>query len=888
MSSRPASIGSFEVIRELGRGGMGVVYLGRDTRLDRPVAIKTLPEDLALDPDRLARFEREARVLASLNHSGIGAIYGLEESEGRKHLVLEYVEGRTLAEILAGGAVPVHEAIDIATQIAEALEAAHERGVVHRDLKPGNVMITPEGRAKVLDFGLARAGESASATMGPPGPQGASESPTISSPAPVHSPTIPGVIMGTAGYMSPEQARGKLVDKRSDIFSFGVVLYEMLTGSRAFGGETVSDSIGAVLHKPLDFSRLPPGTPPSVRRVLERCLQRDKALRYRDIGDVRLELLHTGAEHDAPPDPRRAPSRVSGIALASVCGLAAVAAVGWHFAMRDGAPRDRTVRKYEVMRGTAESPLTADRARISPDGTRIAFVRDNLIHVRDFSSFEPRPLSGTDGAKTVFWSPDSKWIGYTTETSIYKVALLGGGAIKVADAESDVDWDLGGGWTSDDRIIYREDKFIAEVAARGGKPAPHLMVNDETEVDFHSPTVIPGADVVLFIEHRRNGAYALAAYDGEQRVVLTDSDDQVIDSPTYCPSGNVLFVRGFGPRSLWAIGFDPRKMRVTSEPFLVLPDASQPSVADDGTLVVHRGEKAESGQLVFAGLDGKIEPVGDSFELVVAPLLSPGETKVALTTGKPGKFDVWVHDLERGSRNRITFTDSMTFPVAWSADSEELAIVTVGVGIGAPTPATSFYAADGSGQTRPSIDFGFMSFDAAWTIGVGSDDPMSQDAVFNAVSLDDPSDRTGVLRLADTPNSIAVLNPSGTLIAYTSRLSGDNQVYCTRFPSGAGKWQVSVRGGSNPVWSADGTTLYFHNTTGETKIYAVDVVTEPSVRFGMPREVLDAAALGLDVSSGWSVTADGKRVLALQAETDGDKTNSISVIENWHEEYRDR
>jgi serine/threonine protein kinase len=874
-------IGPYQIVRELGRGGMGVVYLALDPRLDRQVAIKALPEGLASDPGRLERFAREGKALAQLNHPNIAGIYGVEEHEGRKYLVLEYVQGETLGERLEGGPIPVEEAVEFAVGIASGLEAAHEMGIIHRDLKPDNIKITPEGTIKVLDFGLAKTGEG----VGSSSDANLSNSPTMTTP---RSPTMPGAIMGTAAYMSPEQARGRRVDKRTDIWSFGVVVYEMLTGASPFVGETASDSIGAVLHKGVDLQRLPPGTPATVRRVLERCLERDKALRYRDIGDVRIELLRSDDERGSQTNETASSSRGLKAALAAMCVVAVIAGVGWYLASDNGEPRERTVRKYDVMWGTAESPLNAERARISPDGKRIAFVRDELVYVRDFASFEARLLSGTDGASTVFWSPDSKWIGYTTDDSIYKVALLGGGAIKVADTESSIGWDIGCGWTSDDRIIYREDDYIAQVAARGGRPTPYLMVDKETEVDFHSPTVIAGADVVLFIEHRRTGEFAIAAYDGEKRVVLNVSEEPFIDSPTYSPSGNVLFVRGFSPPSLWAIGFDPRSMRVTSEPFLVLPDASQPSVADDGTLVVRRGDAAQSGQLVFAGLDGAIAPVGDPFDLVVATLLSPDETKIALSTGKPGKFDVWVHDLERGSRNRITFTQALTFPASWSPDSAELAVVTLSPGLGDSKPTTSFYAADGSGQTRPSIDTGLMSLDAGWTVGVGTDDPMSQDSGVTAISLDNPADRSSVIKLSDDLRGIAILNPAGTLLAYTSYQSGDNQVYCTRFPSGSGRWQVSVRSGANPLWSADGSTLYFQSDDNEKKIYAVEVATEPSVRFGMPKEVLDAGSLGLDLNAGWAVTADGQRFLTLKADVEAANYNSISVIENWHEEYRDR
>ena len=340
------SVGPYTIVRELGRGGMGVVYLGCDTRLDRQVAIKALPEHLAQDPDRLARFEREARTLAQLTHPNVAGIYGVEEHEGARYLVLEYVEGETLAARLDRGALPVDEALEIAVQIAAGVEAAHEAGVIHRDLKPGNVIVTAEGKAKVLDFGLARTEEASSSST-----QMSPNSPTLTSPAVQHSPTMPGVILGTAAYMSPEQARGRTVDKRTDIWSFGVILYEMLTGVCPFIGETVSDSIGAVLHKGVELDRLPSTTPAMVRHVLKRCLERDKATRYRDIGDVRIELEH-GDSTGSAAEPSAAPIRQGAALVWGLCAvLAAVAAWSAWFSQQE-VPRP-------VIRSTIAPPEDA-------------------------------------------------------------------------------------------------------------------------------------------------------------------------------------------------------------------------------------------------------------------------------------------------------------------------------------------------------------------------------------------------------------------------------------------------------------------------------------------------------------------------------------------------
>ena len=357
----PAAIGPFQIERELGRGGMGEVYLARDTRLDRQVAIKALPAHLSQDPDRLARFQREAKMLASLNHPGVGAIHGLEECAGHQYLILEFVEGETLADRLARGPIPIDEALVIARQIAEALEAAHEKGIIHRDLKPGNVMVTHEGAVKVLDFGLARTEETPASSSFVP--QNLADSPTVTSPARIHSPTIPGVIMGSAGYMSPEQARGKAVDKRSDIFSFGCVLYEMLTGAMPFRGETAADAIGATLHKQLDLALLPPGTPATIRLLLSRCLAKDRANRLHDIADARLELAQaisdpTGISLGLGAVTR--PPQRGGLRAAMPLILAgAIALVGGTFPLwsgRLGAGGGRDASSAPVVRFTIEPP----------------------------------------------------------------------------------------------------------------------------------------------------------------------------------------------------------------------------------------------------------------------------------------------------------------------------------------------------------------------------------------------------------------------------------------------------------------------------------------------------------------------------------------------------
>ncbi|MCA9309994.1 MAG: protein kinase [Phycisphaerales bacterium] len=865
-------IGPYDILREIGRGGMGIVHLAIDTRLDRHVAIKALPEELASDRVRLERFEREARMLAQLNHPNIVGIHGVEEQEGQQYLILEFVEGETLADLLDTGPLPIDEATALAVQICAGVEAAHEAGVIHRDLKPGNIIITPDGQAKVLDFGLARTEEA-------PSSAGGADVSTVTRP---RSPTIAGAILGTAAYMSPEQARGRRIDKRTDIWSFGVILYEMLTGASPFQGETATDSIGAVLHKEVNLDLLPAGTPPAIRRVVSRCVERDKSLRCRDIGDVRIELLRAKDESEAAPGIPTSGTPKAAFAIMVVAVIAAAA--GWYLALNRPAAVPPLVRKFDVMVGTGEGPLKASCVRISPDGTRLAFIQDDVIHVRDFSSFESRPLPGTDGASSLFWSPDSMWIGYLASGDVNKVGLLGGGTVKVADVGSELHPGSRGGWTADNRLVFTAAQDIVAVSARGGSPSVLVDHDPEKEVDFHECSVITGTNVVLFIQHRIDGTFAVLASDGETRVVITEGEEQPLLEPSYSPSGHVMFIRGFRKSSLWAVGFDPGSMRVTSDPSLVLSDVSDASVSVDGTLAVYRGAVRMPGQLVWASSAG-VERIGDPFEIVMQPLLSPDETRIALTTGELPKMDVWIHDIDRGSRSRITFHETFSTVRGWSPDGREVA---VGVydPTGDPKLATRFYAADGSGETRDMVEGIMTSLDAAWRSAIVLDGMDESDTVICSILLDDPTQKTELLDAEHMPGMAAIIDPTGTLVAHVSRESGPSELYCTRFPSGHGRWQVSTEGGGSPVWSADGKTLYFIDNN-EGSVFAVDVTIEPSVRFSMPRLVLDAESLGLEIGNGYSVATDG-RFLTTLADTDNEDLGAVSVIEHWYEEYRDK
>ncbi|MEQ8771122.1 MAG: protein kinase [Phycisphaerales bacterium] len=875
-------IGPYELRGELGRGGMGVVYLAQDTRLGRDVAIKSLPEELAADPARLERFEREARTLATVSHPNIAGIYGVEEQDGHKYLVLEFVEGENLAERLDRGPLPVDEAVELAVQIAAGVEAAHEAGIIHRDLKPANIKITPDGVAKVLDFGLARADESQSSS-------GRLDSPTMTTPQPQHSPTIEGAILGTAAYMSPEQARGRRVDKRSDIWSFGVVLYEMLTGASPFVGETASDSIGAVLHKQFDLDQLPPGTPANVRRVLRRCLARNKDERFRDIGDARLELL----EDHAVEEPHDHASRSGGVpAAAALVGAVVVAAVagvsGWVASGALQPEPEPVVRKLEVFAAGPDERFDADSPRISPDGMKVAFVQDESIKIRDLSTFEIQTIAEAEGVRQIVWSPDGRALIYATRSELYRIPATGGGASRLGT--HDVNFQMA--WTDDDRLLFCDDgqldtPTISAMPARGGSVERLLEANRDEVIDFHSITSIPGTDIILFVRHRTDQRTPIEAWDGSRSVVIADFDDTYMTAPVWSPSGHVLFTRGFGDLSLWAVPFSPERLEATGDVFLVQTDASAPSVSANGTLSFVRGSPGLGGELVWVMPDGSIETIGDGGEVVTSPIVSPDGTRVVFAGGStPNDLEVWVRDIERGINTRISSLEGFLMPSAWSPDGTEIAVMNFNPAATENSQTTRFLAADGTGPTREAYPGLLGAFDADWKRAVLTSDPRVGRVQISAIDLEQ---RTVIGEVTSSENGFLFvsISPDGRHLLYSSRESGEVQIYCTSFPSGEGRWQVSSDGGNDPKWAPDGSSVYYRDP--DDRLMQVSVTREPSLRFGIPQPAFPAQVDAADFAQITPVP-DGSRFISVRARDDEAEATGFKVllIENWFEEFRDR
>ncbi|MBN8645382.1 MAG: protein kinase [Planctomycetes bacterium] len=677
----PTTIGPFQIERELGRGGMGEVFLARDPRLDRKVAIKAIPAHMAADADRLARFQREAKVLASLNHPNIGAIYGLEEvasggvdAPARQLLVLEYVEGETLAERLARGPVPVDEALQIARQVAEALEAAHEKGIVHRDLKPGNVMVTDGGVAKVLDFGLARTAEgpASSADFS----AALADSPTVTSPPararPVHSPTIPGVIMGSAGYMSPEQARGKPVDRRSDIFSFGCVLYEMLGGEQPFGGETATDCIGAVLHREPDWSRLPAATPVVVRQLMRRCLAKDKHQRLRDIGDARMEVEQAIADPrgvasglHAVPAPSAAPAWWrSPVALVSVALLALAAAVAALALRQSPAPihAPRSIVRAELNLPTGLQLVQGDRAiAVSPDGTSVVVAAfkpgdtaPSSLYLRDLSRLEFRILEGTEAGTYPFWSPDGASIAFFSVDKLKRIDLADNIVRTICDAPAG----RGGSWGSKGAIVFAPTAQggLMLVGASGGTPEPITTAASAGE-SHRNPCFLPDGERFLYaaMNVEREGVYAFDPATGQSSFVLPGRVEAF-----YVEPGFVVFAQG---ENLMSQPFDPAHLQLTGVATPIAGDVAyglarafiQAGVSSSGTLVYRPVTRAPRSRLAWMDLKGGRTPIPvEPLATDSAALSSDARRASVRILGDRGESRVAVVDLERGVTTTIS------------------------------------------------------------------------------------------------------------------------------------------------------------------------------------------------------------------------------------------
>ncbi len=848
--------GPYQVLEEIGRGGMGIVYRARDTRLGRMVALKALPDAVARDADRMRRFEREAQIMAAVNHPNIAAVYGLEESDGIRALVMELVEGPTLADRLAGKPMPVAEALPIARELAEALEAAHERGIVHRDLKPANIKVTATGDVKVLDFGLAKGIDVEAATSSDSGPS-----------APLaHSATPSGVILGTASYMSPEQARGKPVDKRTDIWAFGAVLYEILTGRQAFRGDSISDTLACVLKSDPDWSALPEATPAPVRRMIERCLEKDARRRLRDIGEARI-LLDEIPPVDAaatPPPPRR---RVWIAALAAAIGGAALA---W-LAIRAAPDAPPPLRKVELsIAGDFRDPT------IAPDGRKIAYVAGNRLFIHDLTQFSAREAPGSEGATGVFWSPDSAHVAYVSAGKLWRVAASGGGARIICLVPAQYEG-AGGAWQPDGRIVFNTGGTgLSWVSADGGDPAAVLQPDKSSEIDFHNASPLPEGRGVLFVAHRRAGQDTIAVFAGDARTDILKVEGQTLENPVYSPTGHILYHRATGNPGVWALPFSITALRATGEPFLVVAGARAPSVSQEPeapTLAMIRGAGRASTRPVLISRQGKIEKeIGDPQPHTRFFDLSPDGARLVVSVADAGSSDLWIHDLARGSRTRLAATpEPETFP-SWSSDGKRLAFRR-----GAHIVVKEV---EGTGEVVTKADGLYPAFTPSGDALVFAA-PGANPAFYDLFRMPLGGGAAAAVIRSDARKSWPRVSPDGRYFAYMSDESGQFQVYMSQFPAGTGKWQVSVDGGEWPAWSRSGGLLYYVDP--RRGLFEVAVATDGVPRLAPPRKLFDRPAR---TEEAFAASPDGRSFVMLQAVEDQRRPGSVTLVENWFAEFR--
>ena len=809
MSFAPGTrFGAYEVVEMLGAGGMGEVYRATDTKLKRQVALKILPLSLAADSDRLARFQREAEVLASLNHPHIAAIYGLEATDGVQAIVMELVEGEDLAQRIARGRIPLDEALPIAKQIAEALEAAHERGIIHRDLKPANIKVRADGAVKVLDFGLAKAMEP-SGSMLASGPR----CPTITTPAMTEA----GMILGTAAYMSPEQARGQVVDKRTDIWGFGCLLFEMLTGTRPFGESTITDTLARVLEREPEWTALPAAMPPSLRILLQRCLRKDPEKRLHDIADARIEIDEgepSAASSEPTAGDRAARARLRRLTwTAAILGLIAVVSLAMVAVLLLNPAPPATALSMDSVALTIMPPSGSTfgnrmvRFAVSPDGRQIVFAAlvgtRSSLWVRPIAAEEYREIAGTDGAVFPFWKPDSKEIGFFAGGKLKRVALAGG-PVDVCDVPMGVAFEGGATWNREDIILFMSRHFtLHRVSAIGGPPTP-VTTLAEGETAHRWPWFLPDGQHFLYLVSRQQGLSSqvhVGSFDGRSMLV------GAAESNALYADGHLLFLRS---GQLVAQRFDLSTRRLTGAPVPVTPlmqtiatgGLGLMSVSEQGVLATSQGVFSRNQRLTWRARSGNaIGTVGQS-GIFTNLELNRDDSRIAVAAVMASRtnFDIWVVDVARGTSEPVTSDPELEFDPSWSPDEKRIGFISSRV----PGRFTAFSrSADASGRDETlivsdsSVSLNFWS-----RLGVGYGErnhlwirPLNG-APRPAIASTEGGETSGAL------------SPDEHSIAFVSAKSGRPEVYIRAFPSGDREVRVSQDGGRAPRWRADSKEMF--------------------------------------------------------------------------------
>jgi hypothetical protein len=879
MPAPGSRLGRFEILELLGAGGMGEVYRARDSRLGREVALKLLPEQFVRDPQRLARFERETQVLASLNQPNIAALHEIVALEGNHALVLELVEGETLSERIARGALPVPEALGIAAQIATALDAAHERGIVHRDLKPGNVKLRPDGTVKLLDFGIAK-------VLDPTAAVGNPAAVTLTA---ADAPGGGARVLGSPAYMSPEQARGMDVDKRGDIWSFGCLLYEMLSGVRAFGGEAPSDVIAKVIEREPDFAALPANLPFTIQRLLQRCLEKDRRRRLRDIGDARLELLdaldNPGAEPTASGAfaARAASGRPSvrrrAIAALVIIVLALAVVLAWR-AQREIAPAP------PVTRFAITEPSFADGGlAISPDGTQIAYINSRGLVVRSRDRLESKPIVARNIVQgSPFFSPDGEWVGFRGWEALKTVPANGGAVTTVADRHPAAIGD----WVGKE-IFFAGMSGVFRIPAEGGEPVAVAAPAEGEQIV--SVQVLPGARAILFtVIPTRGNVYGMAASlpsariealelaTGQRRVVVRGGG-----RPRYTSTGHLLYVSN---GTLYAVPFDVHQLqtRGSAVPVIVTEGLLDYDVSNEGTLIYQAALTDQHRQLVWVDRRGHTTPLGAPAMSYAYPRVSPDGKRVAIDVMDPVDRDIWMWDIGRRTLERFTKDSTGNPIVTWSPDGSHLVFGSERSGV----PNAYRQASDGSGEPERLLASDALQMpisyipDGRVLVSVGV---KGQQRDIHLMTLE--GQRKSEPLIHGPANELwAEVSPDGRWLVYDSDESGQFEVYVRPMPDPyqGSRWQVSAAGGRQPVWSRDGRELFYRDFSGA--LMSVPVTAGPAFAPGRPVRLFEGAGfLGAGAQGGgrtYDVSPDGSRFLMVRIEDQS--STPLVVVLNWFEE----
>jgi serine/threonine-protein kinase len=871
-------LGPYEILAPIGAGGMGEVYRARDSKLNRDVALKVLTAALAQDADYLARFQREAQVLASLNHPNIAQIYGLEQNA----IVIELVEGEE-----PRGPLPVVEALQIARQVAEALEAAHEKGIVHRDLKPANIKVTPGGTVKVLDFGLAKA-------AGPAAPASNANSPTLTMRA-----TQAGVILGTSGYMAPEQAAGKPVDRRADIWSFGVVLWELLAGKRLFDGETISHTLASVLKDPIDLDALPNDTPPAIRTLVQRCLTRDLRTRLQWIGEARIAL--SDPISGAAAATATAPSRTSWLwpGGAAVMSLAALAVLFLHF--RETPQLEQTIRSTIA---AADDSMIRNFA-VSPNGRMVVIAASiggrgehQQLWLRPLDALQAQPMPSTEDAVAPFWSPDSRYIGFFAQRKLKKIAVSGGPAQTLCDAPSSR-----GGWWSDDGgfivATLNTPGGLLRIPAAGGTPQPLTQLK-QGEVTHRTPQVLPGSHAAVFTV-----SSGLNGYEGAniEAVSLQNGARKTLWQGgyfgRYIPiSGSIGYLAYVHQGTLFAVPFDPGRLEMRGAPVPVLEDLGSSPSSGAGAFDFQAGNmfylsgrsRGFQGKVVWLDSLGETKPLSSKTGAYIGLRLSPDGLRVALLVVGDIGTDVWTLDSARDTLTRVSFEGQGVRNPTWAPDGQHIAFTS------AATSSIGWMRADGAGEVQRLLEnkgyVGELSFTPdgrrlaytrsavgntapdIWTVPLDLTDPNHPQPGKPELFLRGPFHITGL-----------EFSPDGKWTAYASDESGTAEIFVRPFPGPGGKWQISSGGGTAPHWSRTGHQLIYQS--GDQLMTASYAVKGDSFVADKPRVWI--AKLGKMSNNSWDLAPDGKRIAMVTAPDSAEgprQHHEIVLFQNFLDELR--